>query len=439
MEPKIILFAFAFFFTTSALSAQDKRPESVVNNYFTRLDAGDLEAVVALLSEDFTASASFAPGVAFDKKAWRGVGANFATAFPGMKHEVVGLLTHDRYVVVDGIFKGTNTGPNMGNPPTGNKVELPFMTLIQIDGKGKMKSLKSIFDNKLFESQLMAGINPHATAEAGIRKAYAALEQKDFNTFASLCDPNFTELGLAPQPIVGVWNAIESYKPFLAAFPDIRFNIENIVPAGNGKYILTMNLTGTNSGAFMGIPPTGKRVSVQDMDIVVLNEKGLCVSHQPTNPDAMLDAIGISHLLDPRRAANEATVKAILAAADAGDGNKVVSYFATDAKHYFSGVANTNDELKMRVKGFKAGFPDIQRNFKVLSGNSTSVTVQGWLVGTNTGSFMGKPATGNKIKTSALGIYIFNEQGKVTEAWVELDGATLMNQLRGEAGMETKK
>ncbi|MBK8955192.1 MAG: ester cyclase [Saprospiraceae bacterium] len=89
--------------------------------------------------------------------------------------------------------------------------------------------------------------------------------------------------------------------------------------------------------------------------------------------------------------------------------------------------------------GFKSGFPDVKRSLKVVASGHGSVSVQGWLTGTNKGVFMGKPATGNKINVSALGVYKFNEDGKVSEAWVELDGATMINQLKGENLMSVSK
>lgn len=438
MKKSILLSAFVSLIASAFVLGQEKKAGQIVTHYFNWIDAGNLDATGSLLTEDFKATASFAP-VTFDKKGWRAVGENFNTAFPGMKHEILDWFADGNKVVASGIFKATNTGPNMGNPATGNKVSLPFTTLFHLDGKGKIKMLDTKFDMKSFEGQLMAGINPHAHQEANIRKAYASLEKRDYKSFASVCDKDFIELGLSPEPIKGVWNAVEAYKAFLNAFPDIRFDIKEIVPAGRNKYYLHIILSGTNTGSFMGIPPTGKKAMVEDMDIVELNDQGLCISHKSVNPNGILYAVGIMDKLDPKSAAAEAAVLGIMAAADAGDTEKLVSYFSTDAKHYFNGVANTNEELKKRVSGFKTGFPDVKRSLTVVASGNGTVSVQGWLTGTNTGMFMGNPASGNKIKVSALGVYKFNEMGKVTEAWVELDQAAMLQQLKGENKMSAVK
>ncbi|MFN0173862.1 MAG: nuclear transport factor 2 family protein [Saprospiraceae bacterium] len=139
-------------------------------------------------------------------------------------------------------------------------------------------------------------------AEANIRKAYASLESRDYNTFASLCADDFAELGLAPMPIKGAANAIEQYKAFLNAFPDLKFKIGSIAPAGNNRYYLDVTLTGTNTAPFMGLPATGKSILVKDMDIVELNAAGKCVSHWTANPNGALYQIGYGSLANPSTA-----------------------------------------------------------------------------------------------------------------------------------------
>lgn len=76
-------------------------------------------------------------------------------------------------------------------------------------------------------------------------------------------------------------------------------NILEIAPAGNGKYLLRMMLTGTHTGEFMGIPPTGKAVKWLDADIVTMNAQGKCISHEITNTGEVLVQIGHGSLLNP--------------------------------------------------------------------------------------------------------------------------------------------
>ncbi|MBI5914620.1 MAG: nuclear transport factor 2 family protein [Bacteroidetes bacterium] len=138
-----------------------------------------------------------------------------------------------------------------------------------------------------------------AKQEANIRAAYEALNQRDFDAFAALCAENYTDVNVAPTPTVGVQNAIELYKQFTTGFPDFKLNITDIAPAGNNRYLLRIDITGTHTSTFMGIPPTGKAIKFTDSDVVELNAEGKCVSHSITNNGEPLVQIGYASMLNP--------------------------------------------------------------------------------------------------------------------------------------------
>lgn len=221
---------------------------------------------------------------------------------------------------------------------------------------------------------------------------------------------------------------LEVTKSLKIAFPDFKHEVLDCFESGT-KVSVRGIATGQNNGNFMGNPPSGNRINSHFSSIFELDAswkiKAIYIQFDQKNLEAQLMAG-----LPDQQAIIEANVQGILSAADAGDTERLLSFFAPDAKHYFSGVSNTNDELKKRVAAFKAGFPDVKRNIRILASGKNEVTVQGWLTGTNTGQFLGNPATGNRIKVSVLGIYKFNAAGKVIEAWVEMDTATLQNQLK---------
>ena len=52
-----------------------------------------------------------------------------------------------------------------------------------------------------------------------------------------------------------------------AAFPDLRLEIEDQVTEGD-KLTTRFTIRGTNRGAFMGLPATGKQVAVSGIDII---------------------------------------------------------------------------------------------------------------------------------------------------------------------------
>ncbi len=164
-----------------------------------------------------------------------------------------------------------------------------------------MKKINSIFPI-LASLLLLQACNNHSNRERdeeNIRKAYLALSQKDYSSFTNLCTPDFKELALAPQAIQGIEASLTQYKVFLDAFPDLKFDIQSIVPAGTGRYFLEIHLSGTNTGNFMNLPATNKKIDVKDIDIVTINEKGLCTSHWSANPGGALSQIGYGSINNP--------------------------------------------------------------------------------------------------------------------------------------------
>ena len=65
----------------------------------------------------------------------------------------------------------------------------------------------------------------------------------------------------SPKPNISLAEFKEMVKGLLAAFPDLRFTIEDQVIAGE-KVMTRWTAEGTNTGSLGDIPPTGKRVQV---------------------------------------------------------------------------------------------------------------------------------------------------------------------------------
>jgi predicted ester cyclase len=81
-------------------------------------------------------------------------------------------------------------------------------------------------------------------------------------------------------------------KAFFAGFPDAHIEIDEILSDGD-KLVIRSRLIGTNSGPFMGMPPTGKRAEVEGIDIVRMVD-GLQVEHWGIfDAAAMLQQLGV--------------------------------------------------------------------------------------------------------------------------------------------------
>ena len=68
------------------------------------------------------------------------------------------------------------------------------------------------------------------------------------------------------EEIRGPGNVKQFYTDLRKAFPDLHFTIFDLVAEGN-KVVTHWSATGTHKGEFKGVPPTGKSVTFQAMDI----------------------------------------------------------------------------------------------------------------------------------------------------------------------------
>ena len=86
---------------------------------------------------------------------------------------------------------------------------------------------------------------------------------------------------LTPKIMPGIPTGIEGAKAahriMLAGFPDYRTIIDDLFAEGD-KVAARITMTGTNTGSFMGIPPTGKHVSFTGIYIARIAD-GKIVEH----------------------------------------------------------------------------------------------------------------------------------------------------------------
>jgi predicted ester cyclase len=72
-----------------------------------------------------------------------------------------------------------------------------------------------------------------------------------------------------PDPIVGLEANKEFNASLFQGFPNIKQTIEDVLVDGD-KVVIRTTLEGTHTGEFLGIPPTGKSVKVNDFTLTRL-------------------------------------------------------------------------------------------------------------------------------------------------------------------------
>jgi predicted ester cyclase len=86
------------------------------------------------------------------------------------------------------------------------------------------------------------------------------------------------DYGLPP----GAANGHEGFQRvlgvFCGAFPDLHIEIEFMIAEGD-RLMCHVSTTGTHTGPFMGMPPTGRKFKVNGTDIFRFNDEGKVSAH----------------------------------------------------------------------------------------------------------------------------------------------------------------
>jgi len=120
-----------------------------------------------------------------------------------------------------------------------------------------------------------------------------AINQGNISAIDELLIPDFVEHEELPPGIPSGREAPKVLFTMLrSAFPDLKATIEHLIAEGD-EVVLHMTWTGTHEGEFMGIPPTGKRISINVIDILGLAE-GKFVEHWGVMDSmAMMQQLGV--------------------------------------------------------------------------------------------------------------------------------------------------
>src|SRR5262245_1986751 len=113
---------------------------------------------------------------------------------------------------------------------------------------------------------------------AVMRKTYERINAGDIAGFGDLVADDFVEHQGGPGFPDTKDGTLDFFRALVAAFPDLRMKVEDLIADGD-KTVARVAVTGTHEGEFMGIPPTGRRVDVQLIDIMRFDGAGLVAEH----------------------------------------------------------------------------------------------------------------------------------------------------------------
>jgi steroid delta-isomerase-like uncharacterized protein len=95
----------------------------------------------------------------------------------------------------------------------------------------------------------------------------------------------------SPEPMRGPAGYLAIIRMMRGGFPDIQWTLEEMVAEGD-KVAARFTMRGTHRGTFFGVPPTGKTIAVQAMNIYRLSGGQFVEEHGQPDMLGLLQQIG---------------------------------------------------------------------------------------------------------------------------------------------------
>ena len=132
-----------------------------------------------------------------------------------------------------------------------------------------------------------------------IQRLYDLINAGDIEGFGRLLADDFVERDEIPGIPPTKDGVVQYFRIMLAAFPDLRMDVQDSFASGD-KAVARLRISGTHQGEFMGIPATGKPVSVNLIDITRFGDDGLAREHWGVADQlAMMQQLGVIPAVPP--------------------------------------------------------------------------------------------------------------------------------------------
>jgi steroid delta-isomerase-like uncharacterized protein len=236
------------------------------------------------------------------------------------------------------------------------------------------------------------------------------------------------------------------------AFPDRAEQIKLIV-AEKDMVAIWFVISGTNTGSFLGHPPTGKKTVDNVMsffriaegkiaeqwllpDLFALNSQlGIMPGVEPAEPgensDIPVEMISVETNDSNLQRNKEVALQANERIWSLGDLDAIEELFADEFVQHFLPLGNRTeglDAFREQCTAHRNAFPDWTEAVNLVVAEGDYVFLQFTSTGTNTGTFLGNPPTGKTININEVTIFRMVD-GKIAEQWLLPDILSLNQQL----------
>ena len=121
--------------------------------------------------------------------------------------------------------------------------------------------------------------------------------QKNWDAYDELNDPEFVNHS-APPGMADKEGSKRYLGAFLDAFPDSQVTVDDMIAEGD-QVVTKKTFRGTHTAEFAGIPPTGKPVTLQYVDIMRVREGRIIEHWLSMDQLSFMQQLGVIPSADP--------------------------------------------------------------------------------------------------------------------------------------------
>ena len=126
-----------------------------------------------------------------------------------------------------------------------------------------------------------------------IQRLYDLINAGDIDGFGRQVADDFVEHEEIPGIPPTKAGVVQYFQMLLAAFPDMRMDVKDLIVSGD-KAVARVQVSGTHRGEFIGIPATGRPVSISLIDITRFGSDGLAREHWGVSDQfALMQQLGL--------------------------------------------------------------------------------------------------------------------------------------------------
>ena len=371
--------------------------KAVVRRLFEESDDRKGDLPEDLFAPDYVFHFPSSPGP-LDLQGHVRIARMFYAAFPDLRYRVEEQVAEGDKVASRFTVHGTHEGEFMGISPTGGRVAATGINIDRIAG-GKIVEEWSNFDQLgimqqlgIIQSPVQRGessaprpdtLAPSTEQPASAVEANKAVVRRYFEEFLTggnldagdtLLTPDIA-IHPAPSPttVRGIEELKQAMRELRRTFPDMNFVVEDEISEGD-RVVSRFTFRATHRSEYQGIPPTGRQVEVQGINLFYLTGGRI------QEIWAELDHLGMLHQLGviPTRQhqAGTSDLATLISAFDAQwnrhDEDGVLGFFTEDAIVTTTppppgepGTYTGKEEIRGFVRNLLPGFHVDSRNHRV--------------------------------------------------------------------------